>query len=192
LPNDTQGISLSVFRFKHPKLHYPEAKFNVKIEFMFGNNEDWSELEEEDYNLEDVSLILSDYMKPIELYQWQSKWDAFNNSLDNQKDEAGQYEMTEHLLYPTIRNCQQLVDMIINTTGMTACNGTRVPKAGSTKHRLQLCGTWITGTSVMMQVLMRMHTTKDGGGISMQMKIRSKDPKLNKLLANAFVPDADG
>ena len=175
LPKKEQGISACLFHYKPGT--YPQATFSTVVKYESSETFDaWCEPVFETYELENVNVTVSDYVKPKKISDWDDEWNTIGE----------QNQMIECISFAKLHCLKNAAKNIISVLRMHPCNGTDVVASQTTvKHMLKLSGEWITGVPVLAKVLMRV--SKDSfKSVMIHLTIRSRNIDANNLLAKSF------
>lgn len=124
----------------------------------------------EDYPLDAVDVTPADYVAPLMVPEFRSAWEAMGAD--------GEVLESFGLSFKTVG---EAVSAVIETLGLSPCEGTGAVKPGATKHNAYLAGVFLGG----IKTLARMQVSMDeGGGASCVLKIgvRSEDAAVSTLL----------
>jgi len=163
--------------FQRPKSKYTGTlsctlKFWVK---EVGGGEVGSVGVEDEYQLEDIEVHESDFMKkpePIGLPEFKRQWETMDASLEGIK----KYSLG-------LDSVQGAVDAVMDLLGMTACENSHVVPDGARSHGVHLLGTFYGDIPVLCRGGFMLDVKQS---VTLKIAVRSKDDKLNKMLTNSI------
>jgi len=148
-------------------------KFDVKdIDLDSGTVDEESGVPEE-YQLEDLEVAVSDFMKKNFVADFPKQWESFG--------EDG--TAIETFSLSTVANCAEAVKEIIDFLGMQPCERSENVPAKRSKHILYLSGMAVGGIPILARVRMKANPS---GGVSMELTVRSSDGELSSQVASAM------
>jgi len=158
---------------------YPTGSFSCALKFLVkevdsnGEPDDSSGYEDE-YQLEDIELTTSDYMRLRVVGSFKEEWEKMGS-------EAA--ELTEIYTLNTIKTLPEAVKAIIDFVGMQPAERSNEVPPKHPKHALLLAGTFMGNIPVLVRSRMKL---ADGGGVNMELTVRSKDEAVNDAIINAI------
>ncbi|KAL6062840.1 Coatomer subunit gamma [Balamuthia mandrillaris] len=163
----------------HPSNSFPVGTFTNTLKFIVkdvdANTQEADDESgyEDEYQLEDSEVTVSDYMKPTFETAFKEQWEALG-------DEC---EVVEKFSLSTMKTIKEAVTEIIGFLGMQPCDSTDSVPAKRNKHILLLSGTFLGGIKVLVRV--RMVRMPDAG-VNMELTVRSTDHSVSTAVAGAF------
>jgi len=163
---------------KHKPEEYPTGTFANTLKFSVhdvdpaSGKPDESSYDDE-YQLEDIEVSLSDYMKRTACTNFKEEWDALGEDA----------EYVDKFNLPAVQSLKEAVNEIVETLGMQPCENTDNVVAKKTQHQLFLSGTFVGDIPVLVRVRMLQDPAQ---GVNMQLAVRSTDPAISKTVASAF------
>lgn len=156
---------------------YPECTFTNELKFIVKDcdpqtGEPDEEGFEDDYQVEEVSLAIADFVLPSYIPSFTRAW-----------EELGQdYEVVETLALTTSPGLQEACKDLIALLGMQALDNTGTVQ-GSNVHTMTLSGIFIGG----IRVLARCRMTYDSAtGVTLQLAIRSASEEVSLVMIGAI------
>ncbi|KAF9345864.1 coatomer subunit gamma [Mortierella sp. AD094] len=156
---------------------YPECTFTNELKFIVKDcdpqtGEPDEEGFEDDYQVEEVSLAIADFVLPSYIPSFNKAWE----------DLGIDYEVVETLALTTSPGLQEACRDLIALLGMQALENSGNVQ-GSNVHTMILSGIFIGGT----QVLARCRMTYDSAtGVTLQLAIRSANEEVSQILIGAI------
>ncbi|KAF9172618.1 coatomer subunit gamma [Mortierella sp. AD011] len=156
---------------------YPECTFTNELKFIVKDcdpqtGEPDEEGFEDDYQVEEVSLAIADFVLPSYIPSFNKAWE----------DLGIDYEVVETLALTTSPGLQEACRDLIALLGMQALENSGTVQ-GSNVHTMILSGIFIGGT----QVLARCRMTYDSAtGVTLQLAIRSTNGEVSQILIGAI------
>ncbi|KAF9112380.1 coatomer subunit gamma [Mortierella sp. AM989] len=156
---------------------YPECTFTNELKFIVKDcdpqtGEPDEEGFEDDYQVEEVSLAIADFVLPSYIPSFNKAWE----------DLGIDYEVVETLALTTSPGLQEACRDLIALLGMQALENTGSVQ-GSNVHTMILSGIFIGG----IQVLARCRMTYDSAtGVTLQLAIRSANEEVSQILIGAI------
>ncbi|KAG0045986.1 coatomer subunit gamma [Gryganskiella cystojenkinii] len=156
---------------------YPECTFTNELKFIVKDcdpqtGEPDEEGFEDDYQVEEVSLAIADFVLPSYIPSFNKAW-----------EELGQeYEVVETLALTTSPGLQEACKDLIALLGMQALENSGTVQ-GSNVHTMVLSGIFIGG----IRVLARCRMTYDSAtGVTLQLAIRSASEEVSLVMIGAI------
>ncbi|GJJ76910.1 coatomer subunit gamma [Entomortierella parvispora] len=156
---------------------YPECTFTNELKFIVKDcdpqtGEPDEEGFEDDYQVEEVSLAIADFVLPSYIPSFTRAW-----------EELGQdFEVVETLALTTSPGLQEACRDLIALLGMQALDNTGTVQ-GSNVHTMTLSGIFIGG----IRVLARCRMTYDSAtGVTLQLAIRSASEEVSLVMIGAI------
>lgn len=123
---------------------------------------------DDSYNLEDIELVVGDYMVPTFIGGFQHQWDELAIS-----EQSGAYQLPNSTI-------QDVVSAITQNLSMMPLEGTEVPASTAT-HTLKIFGTAVSGQKAIAEVKM----VSRQGGVTLKITVRSDDDSLAEKISEA-------
>lgn len=137
--------------------------------------EDGEASAEDEYKVEDVPLLVSDYVARAPLANWNDAWEAAGG--------AGAAEQVETYALQSLKSLPDAVREIADFLGMQPCDGSDAV-ATKAKHVLLLAGTLLGGERLLVRARMRLG--EPAQGLALELAIRATRPETCKFLAGAI------
>ncbi|KAF8957029.1 coatomer subunit gamma [Entomortierella lignicola] len=156
---------------------FPECTFTNELKFIVKDcdpqtGEPDEEGFEDDYQVEEVSLAIADFVLPSYIPSFNKAWEELG--ID--------FEVVETLALTTSPGLQEACRDLISLLGMQALENSGNVQ-GSNVHTMILSGIFIGGT----QVLARCRMTYDSAtGVTLQLAIRSANAEVSQILIGAI------
>ncbi|KAG0004073.1 coatomer subunit gamma [Entomortierella chlamydospora] len=173
---DVPGIAYVAFE-RTVLEDYPECTFTNELKFIVKDcdpqtGEPDEEGFEDDYQVEEVSLAIADFVLPSYIPSFNKAWE----------DLGIDYEVVETLALTTSPGLQEACRDLIALLGMQALENSGTVQ-GSNVHTMILSGIFIGGA----QVLARCRMTYDSAtGVTLQLAIRSTNGEVSQILIGAI------
>jgi len=176
LPYGTPGITYVAVKIPKDAISTGTCQNTLKfvtkeIDPSTGEPEDTGN--EDEYQLEDCEVTVSDYVRKFVAHNWQEKWDEIGD----------EFEAVETYSLSTMKSIPDAVKEITEFLGMQACDRTDQIQGKKTKHILLLSGEYVAGIPVMGRARMKF---AEGQGVQMELTVRSKNDDINIALAGAI------
>ncbi|CDH50687.1 coatomer subunit gamma [Lichtheimia corymbifera JMRC:FSU:9682] len=128
---------------------------------------------DDEYQVEDVEVMTSDYIRPTYISNFTEEWEplAESEALDTfalDKDRAPSLKVA----------CASIIDLL----GMQALEDSALPKSASV-HTLLLSGTFLGGIKVLARCRM---TFSNATGVAFELAVRSQDPNVAQIVLSAI------
>lgn len=131
------------------------------------SGEEIGECYEEEYPLEDVEILPSDFVLAYSVQDFRGAWDSIGKENELFKRVGLQ-----------ITSLEEAVRKVVDFLGMDACDNTANVRKGATKQTLHLCGSFLGSTPVMARVQLAPHN----GIIVLKIMIRSSESKVSQTV----------
>jgi len=164
--NDTSSVFVTVA--KNPEFKIIIANVSSFLKFRiaeFSGNTKVSEYDDE-YQLEDFSITVSDYIQPASL-SVERKFDAIWKGLAGAEQEA-----SYQLEYKTLESA---IEGLIRHFGMHVCDNSDAINMANKAHSLMLSGTYLGYTELLLHALIGFQADR---GCLMKLKSKSPDEAL--------------
>ncbi|KAI9008863.1 adaptin N terminal region-domain-containing protein [Phycomyces nitens] len=171
------GVIYVAFEKEDPA-DFPVVTFTNTIQFVIkdcdpSTGEPDAEGYEDEYQVEDIEVLTSDYMRPRYISNFEEEWEllAENEATETfglDKDKA-----------PSLKAaCVAITDLL----GMQAMDDTALPQSAKT-HVLILAGTFLGGAKVVARCRMTFNSTT---GVAFELTVRSQDPEVAQIVLSAI------
>lgn len=161
---------------QYPKGGHPTASFTNTLKFTVKEVDSAGEVDEsgydDEYQLEEIEVTMSDYIKKTVVTSFQEEWEALG-------EEA---EAVEVFNLSTMKTLQDAVKEISTYLGMQPVDRSEVVPPKKTKHVLWLAGRFVGD----VQVLARARMKQAEQGVAMELAVRSPDAELSAAMASAI------
>lgn len=133
---------------------------------------------EDGYALEEIEIVLSDYMQKIVKADFTSAW--------NEMGEEGEAEEVYQL--SSFKSIEEAVKNVVTFLGMQPCDRSdRVPSTSDGRklpsHTLYLSGIFRGVVQVLVRSKLAMNLNEADAGVTMQISVRSDDPAVSAFIA---------
>ncbi|KAI9312096.1 adaptin N terminal region-domain-containing protein [Dichotomocladium elegans] len=129
---------------------------------------------EDEYQVEDVEVAISDYIRPSYLSNFTEEWEGLS---ENQVVETFALDKEKA---PSLKvACSSIIDLL----GMQALEDSALPKSNSL-HTLLLSGTFLGGSKVLARCRM---TFANATGVAVELAVRSQDSVISEIVLSAIV-----
>ncbi|KAL7715800.1 Coatomer subunit gamma [Entamoeba marina] len=126
--------------------------------------------EEDEYVLDSVNLMVSDFVAPLEVLDWNTQFDSLSSA----------FNQTQIFKFPAIKNIQSAVDKLVQTLQLNVVNGSDNAKKATKKHVLMLAGNLLVGAGSVTLVRIRMLC--DDKGVTVELCARSNQQSIPDML----------
>mmetsp|Transcript_16169 Transcript_16169/g.48563 ORF Transcript_16169/g.48563 Transcript_16169/m.48563 type:complete len:878 (+) Transcript_16169:99-2732(+) len=176
LTYDTPGVvSVSV---RHDPGHFPTGtlsctmKYEMKeIDSSTGEPDEFGE--EDEYQLEDIVISLSDYVTGRFCVNWNEEWEKHGEET----------QAIETFSFSSMRTLPDAVEQLLKLLALNPCDGSENVEANRQKHILYMAGVFVTGVPLVARVRMRLAPS---GGTQMELAVRSPDPEVSQILVSSL------
>ncbi|KAJ3423416.1 coatomer subunit gamma [Anaeramoeba flamelloides] len=160
---------------------YPSVSFLNTLNFTTlecdpetGEVLDYDEGYEDEYQIEDIQIAVSDFIQPKKFNSFDQAWKKLS--------EKNAKEMSQTFSLSSMKDIKNSVSTMIDYLGMSACNDTDVVKKGSKKHLLLLAGSFVGNIPVLTKILMKL----GDGAVQMKVLVKSTKEFACKAVVNAI------
>lgn len=158
---------------------YPSGTFTNTLKFVVKEVDTSSgEVDEsgidDEYQIEDIEVTISDYIKRTVVTDFQAEWEKLG--------EEGEAVATFNL--STMKNLPDAVKEITTFLGMQPIDRSEQVPPKKTKHILFLAGRFVGDIQVLARA--RMKQGDAGQGVAMELTVRSIDKELSTAIASAI------
>ncbi len=148
-----------------------ELKFTV-IQVDSASGEDEGEPYEEEYPLEDLKLLVSEFFSRTAVSDFRGAWESVGNA----NEVLQKFALQE-------KDLGSAVDALIDCIGLITCDGTRMIKPGAKQHMLHLSGAYLGKVTIVARSQVSLSPS---GSIILKIAIRSEDAQVSRLVANCL------
>jgi len=127
---------------------------------------------DDDYILEDLEIGVSDHIQRQAKASFGTAWEELGD----------ENELQETFALPEIRTLDEAVRNIISFLGLQPCEWSDKVPEGKSHHSLLLSGVFRGGFPVLVRAKLAL---SPGGGVTMQLSVRSGDDEVSELVASA-------
>merc|ERR1712048_970444 len=132
---------------------------------------------EEEYKLEDINILIADFMGKVSLPDFRKAWKVLGTT----NEVLEKYAMA----FKTLDNA---VGKILELLGMQPCDGTGIVKnstiSNTKTHMIHACGVLINRKDVLVRIQVTL-TTGDNVFV-VKIAVRSDDINISRLIANCI------
>lgn len=133
---------------------------------------------EDGYALEEIEIVLSDYIQKIVKPDFLGSW--------NELGEEGEAEEVYQL--SSFKSIEEAVKNVVTFLGMQACDRSdRVPTTSDGRklpsHTLYLSGIFRGAVEVLVRSKLAINSNDAEAGVTMQISVRSNDPAVSAFIA---------
>jgi len=126
---------------------------------------------EDEYVLEDVELVVADYVQGVVRTNFLASWDEIGD----------ENEMQDTFALSSMSSLEEAVTKISQFMGMQPCERSNRVPADKSSHTLLLAGIYRGGIDVLVRAKLAL---KDG--VTMQLTVRSADPIVSEVVMSAI------
>eukprot|EP01025_Chloroclados_australasicus_P024171 TRINITY_DN2432_c1_g1_i1.p1 TRINITY_DN2432_c1_g1~~TRINITY_DN2432_c1_g1_i1.p1 ORF type:complete len:890 (-),score=110.07 TRINITY_DN2432_c1_g1_i1:397-3066(-) len=168
------GVGQTYVLLKRPEGSISLGKFVSILRFKVKEVDPSSgEAEEEgfddEYQLEDVDITPSDYIKPLPIGNFKNMWDGLGSEAE-MEDEYGLGER---------EGIQETMEVIMGILGMSPCDGSDICPPNARSHVLLLAGTVVGDVQVLARVSFGLDVSRQ---VAMKLVVRSEDAAVSELI----------
>jgi len=127
--------------------------------------------------LEDIDVLVADYMQRIMKPDFSSAWDEIDPDL----------EIEETYALSSFKSLEDAVKNVIGFMGMQPCERSDKVGEGKSSHTLYLAGIFRGGEEVLVRVKLAISSSSSEGGVTMKLSVRSTNPEVASFIASAVV-----
>eukprot|EP01114_Cavostelium_apophysatum_P024660 TRINITY_DN9725_c0_g1_i2.p1 TRINITY_DN9725_c0_g1~~TRINITY_DN9725_c0_g1_i2.p1 ORF type:complete len:199 (-),score=80.84 TRINITY_DN9725_c0_g1_i2:59-655(-) len=176
LPYGTPGATYVSVR--RPKEDYGTGTVQNTLKFVSKEvDPSTGEAEEpgydDDYQVEELEVTNSDYVRRTFVPNWQAAWDEVGD----------EFEVVETFSLSTMKSLQEAVKDIIEFLGMQPCDRTESVPSKKSKHILLLTGEFLGGIPVVARARMKF---AEGQGVQMELTVRSKNDDASTSVVSSI------
>jgi len=124
------------------------------------------------FQLEDLEIGVSDHIQRQAKASFGTAWEELGD----------ENELQETFALPEIRTLDEAVRNIISFLGLQPCEWSDKVPEGKSHHSLLLSGVFRGGFPVLVRAKLAL---SPGGGVTMQLSVRSGDDEVSELVASA-------
>ncbi|KAI8907496.1 adaptin N terminal region-domain-containing protein [Powellomyces hirtus] len=172
---DIPGTAYVVFRRADGTS--PSAVFSSSLQYFVKDCDpntgevDEGEGYEDEYQIEDVELVVADYVLPSYVVDFRRNWEELGESA----------EVLETYQLTNVANIRAAVQNLLQILGMLAIDGTDNVPDKATTHTLLMSGVYVGGA----KVLARCRMVIGGEGVTVEVAARCKDENVARTIVDA-------
>ncbi|KAL7314997.1 coatomer subunit gamma [Mucor circinelloides] len=157
---------------------FPIASFTNTLKFVIKDcdpttGEPDEEGYEDEYQVEEIDLLTSDYIRPTYVSNFEEEFQAFAEG------EALETLALDREKAPSLQAaCTAIIDLL----GMQPLDDTSLPRNPNV-HTLIMAGTFLTGEKVLARCRM---TFNSSSGVAFEMSVRSEDATISQIVLSAI------
>ncbi|KAI9363191.1 adaptin N terminal region-domain-containing protein [Pilaira anomala] len=157
---------------------FPIASFTNTLKFVVKDcdpttGEPDEEGYEDEYQVEDLDLLTSDYIRPTYVSNFEEEFASYADG------EAIETLALDREKAPSLQAaCTAIIDLL----GMQPLDDTALPRNPNV-HTLTMAGTFLTGEKVLARCRMTFNSTS---GVAFEMAVRSEDPTISQIVLSAI------
>ncbi|CAG2169094.1 unnamed protein product, partial [Oppiella nova] len=129
----------------------------------------------DEYVLEDVDLLVADYMQRIMKPNFMSSWDEMSPDC----------EVEETYALSNFKTIEEAIKNIVSFMGMHACDRSDKVPEGKSSHTVYLSGIFRGVDEVLVRSKLALSATTDG--VTMKLTVRSQNQEVAQFIASAIV-----
>ena len=129
----------------------------------------------DEYVLEDVDLLVADYMQRIMKPNFMTAWDEMNPDC----------EVEETYALSNFKTIEEAIKSIVTFMGMQACDRSDKVPEGKSSHTVYLAGIFRGSDEVLVRAKLALSTNTDG--VTMKLTVRSLNTEVAQFIASAIV-----
>lgn len=129
----------------------------------------------DEYVLEDVDLLVADYMQRIMKPNFMTAWDEMNPDC----------EVEETYSLSNFKTIEEAIKSIVTFMGMQACDRSDKVPEGKSSHTVYLAGIFRGSDEVLVRAKLALSTNTDG--VTMKLTVRSQNTEVAQFIASAIV-----
>ncbi|KAI8590226.1 adaptin N terminal region-domain-containing protein [Geranomyces variabilis] len=155
----------------------PTATFSSALHFFVKDCDpatgevDEGEGYEDEYQIEDVELVVADYVLPTYVVDFKRLWEELGEAA----------EVVETYQLTNVATIKAAVVNLLQVLGMRPCDGSEVVPDKATTHALLMSGVYVGGA----KVLSRCRMVIGGEGVTVEVAARSKDESVARTIVDA-------
>ncbi|CAB4485224.1 uncharacterized protein OCT59_003972 [Rhizophagus irregularis] len=178
LPYDQPSSIYVAFKRTNPE-EYTLGSFSNTLKFLVKDCDpstgeaDEGEGYEDEYLVEDIEIVTSDYVFPTYISDFSSAWDSVG--------EEGQ--VVETFALTASKSLKDSCTTLIELLGMSPVENSGTPTSSSV-HTLMLSGTFLGGIKVLAKNRM---TFAPSTGVTMELSVRSPSEEISRIVIGAVV-----
>ncbi|GAA5817605.1 hypothetical protein MFLAVUS_011153 [Mucor flavus] len=157
---------------------FPIASFTNTLKFVVKDcdpttGEPDEEGYEDEYQVEDLDLLTSDYIRPTYVSNFEEEFSSYAEG------EAIETLALDREKAPSLQAaCTAIIDLL----GMQPLDDTSLPRNPNV-HTLIMAGTFLTGEKVLARCRMTFNSTS---GVAFELSVRSEDPTISQIVLSAI------
>jgi len=129
----------------------------------------------DEYVLEDVDLLVADYMQRIMKPNFMTSWDEMNPDC----------EVEETYALSNFKTIEEAIKSIVTFMGMQACDRSDKVPEGKSSHTVYLAGIFRGFDEVLVRSKLALSTNTEG--VTMKLTVRSQNTEVAQFIASAIV-----
>jgi len=165
--------------FTRPSKEFNSGTLACTLKFhtrdVDSNGEASSSSSEDEYSLEDVEVVESDFMKPdtlINLVSFRRQWDTLGEGSEVVK----KYSLG-------LDNLQAGVKAVVDLLGMSPVDNSHIVAEDTPSHPLNMAGTYYGDIQVLCRAGFLLDSQK---GVTLKIAVRSTDANIRNILVNCI------
>jgi len=152
---------------------YPVAKMSCTLKFTSkeidpSSGEAESEGYEDEYTLEDIDVILTDFVNGNQLSAFRKVWDA----LPAEDEKVDEYSLGSR------DSLDEALEAVLGILGLHACEGSELIPTSARSHTTLLSGFFVGDHSVLVQLNMGMGSSNS---VAMKLVVRADQPHIAEM-----------
>lgn len=120
---------------------------------------------EDEYELEDLDVLPSDYVKPVTVPNFRNSWEE----LGPETEQAADYGLGER------DSLEEAIDAVLGTLGMQTCEGTEAIPPNARSHQVLLSGKYIGDVLCLVRLSFGIDASRN---VAMKIAVRSESPDV--------------
>jgi coatomer protein complex subunit gamma len=124
---------------------------------------------EDEYTLEDVSIELADYIKPLVVSNFKKAWDEYEEA----SEQVNEYSLERN------NNIQGIVETVMQAINLRACEGTEIVPTNARSHTTLLSGKFIGDKPVLVRLSMGVDASEE---ITMKVSVRGQNVQMTSRI----------
>ncbi|KAL6622139.1 Coatomer, gamma subunit [Neocallimastix californiae] len=164
--------------YKRPPQYTPSVTFSCLLKFIVkdcdpSTGEIDPEGYEDEYQLEDLDLIIGDYVAPAFIINFQKAWDEIGDA----------NEVVETYMLTAATSIKKAINSVVDMLGMTPCENSDIVEDKASTHALLLTGTFVGGIPCIARARMIYESST---GVTLELTVRSPVRAVCEILSNAI------
>ena len=129
----------------------------------------------DEYSLEDVDLLVADYMQKIMKPNFMTAWEEM----------SADCEVEETYSLSNFKTIEEAIKSIITFMGMQPCDRSDKVPEGKSSHTVYLAGIFRASDEVLVRAKLALSTNTEG--VTMKLAVRSPNTEVAQFIASAIV-----